>query len=123
SATYVDGVGKLFAKYKIKGYEKPLAALKKQVEGYDAFVKAEIVPKARTDFRQPPELYAFGLEQYGNDMPVAELTNRAQMSFEEIQTQMQALAPLVAKQIGSDKTDYRDVIRALKQKQLVGEAI
>jgi len=123
SATYVDGIGKLFAKYKIKGYEKPLAALRKQVEGYDAFVRAEVLPRARTDFRQPPELYAHALKSFGNDMPVDELTRRAEVAFKEIQAQMQALAPLVAKQEGIDATDYRDVLRALKQKQLVGDAI
>ena len=36
---------------------------------------------------------------------------------------MQAIAPRVAKEKGISATDYRDVIRALKKEQLVGEAI
>ena len=47
----------------------------------------------------------------------------AEVSFKEIQNQMQCLAPLVAKEKGWSATDYRDVIKELRKKQLVGEAI
>jgi hypothetical protein len=123
SARYVDGIGKLFAKYKLKGYERPYAALKTQLAAYDAFVREEILPHARTDFRQPPELYAFSLEQLGVDMPLDELQSRAKTSFQETRRAMQALAPLVAREKGWKQTDYRDVIKELKKSQLVGEAI
>jgi len=123
SQTYVDGIGKLFATYKIKGYEKPYAALKKQLAAYDEFTRREILPRARSDFRKPPELYAFALEQVGVDMQVDELQSRAKVAFKEIQNQMQSLAPLVAKQKGWSLTDYRDVIHELKKSQLVGDAI
>ena len=113
----------LFDKYKIAGYEQPLAALQQQLEGYQAFVKDSIVPRARTDFRQPAALYAFGLEGYGVDMAVPELVSRAEVSFKEIQNQMAALAPTVAKEKGFTSTDYRDVIKELKKQQLVGDAI
>src|SRR5206468_17715 len=73
SATYVAGIGKLFEKYQIEGYSQPYAELKKQLAAYDEFVKAEILPKASTDFRLPPELYAFRLKESGVDMPVPEL--------------------------------------------------
>ena len=56
-------------------------------------------------------------------MPVEELQSRAQVAFQEIQNQMQALAPLVAKEKGWTATDYRDVIRELKKQQFVGDAI
>jgi hypothetical protein len=123
SATYVDGIAKLFEKYKLTAYKAPYARLKTQLAAYDDFVRKEILPRARTDFKRPPELYAFGLEQLGVDMPVEELQSRAKVSFREIQSQMQALAPLVAREKGWDKTDYRDVLRELKKSQLVGEAI
>jgi uncharacterized protein (DUF885 family) len=123
SARFMDGVGKLFAKYKLKGYEKPYAALKTQVAAYEAFVRQEILPNARTDFRQPEELYAFSLEQLGVDMPLAELQSRAKTAFQETQRQMQALAPRVAAEKGWKLADYRDVIRELKKSQLVGDDI
>ncbi len=121
--TYVDGLEQLFQKYQIKGYEEPYAKLKQQLAAYDGFVRKEILPRARTDFRLPPEMYAFSLEQVGVDMPVEELVSRAEVAFREIQNEMQALAPLVAKEHGLSVTDYRGVLRELKKKQVTGDAI
>jgi len=123
SQAYVDGIGELFQQYGIEGYEDSYAQLKTQLAAYDEFVRTEILPDARTDFRQPPELYAFSLRDRGIDMSVEELMSRAQVAFEEIQTQMQCLAPRVAEARGWDLTDCRDVIHELKKEQLVGEAI
>ena len=47
----------------------------------------------------------------------------AHAAFDEIQKEMQSLAPVVAKEKGWSVTDYRDVIRELKKDQLVGDAI
>ncbi len=120
---YLDGIEKLFQKYQVAGYEPSLARLKTQVAAHDEFVKREILPRARTDFRLPPELYAFRLKQYGVEMAPEALADRARVSFVEIRNEMRALAPLVAREKGLSLTDYRDVIRALKKDQLVGEAI
>ena len=56
-------------------------------------------------------------------MPVAELTSRAGVAFQELQTQMQSLAPQIAREKGWTVTDYRDVLKELKKKQLSGDAI
>lgn len=121
--TYVKGIEELFKKYGVAGYEEPYAKLKEQVAAYEAFVRKEILPRTRTDFRQPAELYAYNLRTLGIDMPVDELVSRAQVAFKEIQNEMQALAPLAAKQHGLSLSDYRDVLRELKKDQLQGEAI
>jgi hypothetical protein len=123
SAAFVKGLGELFGKYQIKGYEEPLARLGEQVAAHEAFVRKEVLPKARTDFRLPAELYALNLEQVGVDMPVDELVSRAEVSFREIQNEMQALAPLVAKEKGIAATDYREVFRELKKRQVEGDAV
>jgi uncharacterized protein (DUF885 family) len=47
----------------------------------------------------------------------------AHTAFNEIQKQMEELAPKVAKEKGYTVTDYRDVIRELKKNQLYGDAI
>jgi len=115
----VDGVGELFQKYKIAGFEEPLAKLKEQMAAYDDFVRKEVLPKSRADFRLPRELYDFALVQYGVDIPAAELTSLAHAAFQQIQSEMQT----VAAQVAGEKKDYRDVIRDLKKKQLVGDEI
>jgi Bacterial protein of unknown function (DUF885) len=123
SAAYVDGIPKLFDKYKVAGYEGAFAKLREQLAAYDAFLRAEVLPRARADFRLPPEVYAFSLRQYGVDLPPDQLADRARVSFMEIRNEMRALAPLVAKEKSFGATDYRAVIRELKKQQLVGEAI
>ena len=122
-ARYVGGIGQLFDKYQIKGYEAAYGKLKTQLAEYETFVRTSLLPRARTDFRLPAEQYAFALKQSGIDMPVEELTSRARVAFREIQNEMQALAPLVARERGWKLNDYRDVIRELKKEQLVGDKI
>jgi uncharacterized protein (DUF885 family) len=120
---FINGIGQLFEKYKIEGYQEAYAKLKQQLTDYDAWVKQEILPKARTDFRLPPEMYAFSLEQYGIDIPPEQLTAMAHKAFAEYQQEMQEIAAKIAKQRGWKSTDYRDVIHELKKDQLVGDAI
>ncbi len=120
---YLDGIKQLFEKYPVAGWEQPYDALRKQLEDYNQYVRAEVLPKARTDFRLPEEEYIYNLSQYGIDLPPAQLAAKARAAFADIQKQMQALAPKVAKQYGYSATDYRDVIRELKKKQLTGDAI
>jgi hypothetical protein len=107
---YLNGIGLLLEKYKIRDYQPVLAKLKEQITGYDDFVRKEVLPKARTDFRLPPAIYAIQLERYGVDYTPAELERLAHASFTDIQKQMQDLAGKVAKERGFAATDYRSVI-------------
>jgi hypothetical protein len=120
---FINGIGQLFQKYQIEGYEEPFAELKRQLADYNQWTKTNILPKARTDFRLPPEEYAFSLQQFGIDIPVEQLTAMAHRAFTEYQQEMQEIAAKIAKQRGLASTDYRSVIRELKKEQLVGEAI
>jgi len=82
-----------------------------------------VLPKARTDFREPPERYALDLEQYGVDIAPEKLAAMAHQSFTEIQGEMKTVAQQIAKERKLPSSDYRDIIRDLKKKQLVGDAI
>ncbi len=120
---FVDGIAALFTKYKLTGWEEPYAKLKTQLADYDAWVKSTIVPKARTDFREPPEEYALDFENYGIDIPPAQIAAMAHKAFTEYQAEMAPLASQIAKQKGYKSSDYRDVIKELKKTQLTGDAI
>jgi hypothetical protein len=120
---FVNGIGQLFEKYKIEGYQEPYAKLKEQLTNYAAWLKREILPRARTDFRLPPEEYAFSLEQFGVDIPQDKLTAMAHQAFDEYQKEMQEIATKLAKERGWSVTDYREVIHELKKDSLVGDAI
>jgi hypothetical protein len=121
--TYVTGIGLLLEKYKIAGYQEAYARLKEQLAAYGQFVRSEILPRARADFRLPPEIYAIELDNYGVDYKPDELKRLAHQSFTEIQRQMSQVAARVAKERGFPSSDYRDVIRALKKEQLTGDRI
>jgi hypothetical protein len=123
AAFFVTGIGKLFDKFHIQGYETAYEKLKVQLAAWDEFVKSELLPTARDDFRMPPELYAFTLEQIGIDIPPADLAAKAHKAYSEIQGQMQKVAAQVASEKGLPSADYRDVIKALKKEQLVGDTI
>lgn len=121
---FIDGIAELFAASGIKGYEAPLATLSAQLKAYGDWTRAQILPRARSDHRLPPALYADNLKQVGvTDLAPDELIRRAQLSFVEIQNEMRALAPLVAREKGYKSDDYRDVIHELKKDQITGDAI
>ena len=123
TASYVDGIRKLYAKYKIGGADKALDALAAQLKDYDEWVKSTVMPRARDDFRLPPDLYADNLKNVGLDIAPDALIAKAELAYGEIRNEMQAIAPLVAKEHKLSVTDYRDVIRALKKEQMPRDKI
>jgi uncharacterized protein (DUF885 family) len=123
AAPLIDGIEKLFKEYSIAGAEAPLAELHKQLEGYLEFVRAEVLPKARDDFRLPPELYAFRLIQVGVDIPPDELARRAHQAFTEYQAEMQTVAARIAAERKLPSADYRDVIKELKKTQIPDDQV
>ncbi len=123
NSNYVEGIASLMEKYKLTGWQEPYATLKQQLTDYDAWVKTTILPRARTDFRLPPEEYALDLQSYGIDIPPDQIAATAHLAFIEIQGEMKGIAAQIAKQRNLSSGDYRDVMRELKKKQLVGDAI
>lgn len=116
--TYIDGIRKLFAKYKIEGAEPALDAMATQLKDYETWARSTVLPEARADARLPPELYAYQLKQFGIDIDPQLLIDRAEVEFMETRAAMGQLAPLVAKAkglTGIDDNDYVAVIRALKK--------
>jgi uncharacterized protein (DUF885 family) len=122
-SNYVEGIASLFRKYKLQGWEEPYGKLKVQLAQYDNWLKTTILPKARTDFRLPPEEYALNLQRLGIDIPPDQLTAMAHKAFDEIQAEMQPIAAHIAKERHLPSSNYRDVMRDLKKQQIVGDAI
>jgi uncharacterized protein (DUF885 family) len=123
NSNYVEGIAALFKKYGLTGWEPAYEKLKVQLADYDTWVKANILPKARTDFRLPPEKYVLAFEGFGIDIPPAQIAKMAHAAFVQYQAEMAPLAARVAKANGYSSSDYRAVIAELKKKQITGEAI
>ncbi len=123
---YTAGIRQLYAQYgldKLDGGPAALDALDRQLKDYAAWTRATVLPRARADYRLPAEIYADNLKNVGLDIPPEELMHKALLAFAEIRNEMQALAPLVAKEHDLADTDYRAVIRALKKDQLVKDQV
>jgi hypothetical protein len=121
--TYINGIGLLLEKYNLKDYQPAFAKLKEQLTAYDDFIRKEVLPKARSDFRMPPDVYAVAREQLGLDYTPAELERLAHQSFTQIQGEMQKLAAKIAQQRHLPSSGYRDVVRILKKDQLAADQI
>jgi hypothetical protein len=120
---YIDGMNQLFRKYKLTGWEQPLAKLTQELADYDTWVRGTVMPKGRNDFKLAPEEYALALENYGIDLPPDQIAAMAHKAFADDQAAMAPLAAQVAKEHGWQLTDYRDVVRELKKTQITGDAI
>jgi uncharacterized protein (DUF885 family) len=114
----IKGIKDLLSKSELKGWEKSYAALETQLTAYNETVKAEILPRARTDHRLPPEVYADNLRQFGVDITPEELISKAMTSFAEIRNQMNITAGLIARERSLPNADYRAVMKELKKQQM-----
>jgi hypothetical protein len=123
NSNYVAEIPTLFKKYQLTGWESAYEKLKAQLADYDAWIRANLLPKARTDFRLPPDEYALNFEKFGIDIPPAKIAEMAHAAFKEYQDEMAPIAAQIAKQRKLPSSDYRDVIAALKKQQITGDAI
>ena len=117
-AHYIAGIKQLLTASKVQGWQDAWAKLEPQLDAYVSWMKSDVEPHVRTDNRLPEEMYAFNLHNFGVDEDPRALIQEALFSFSEIQHQLEGMAKLVAKQNGYKSSDYRDVIRELKKKQL-----
>ena len=119
----IAGLEHVFKESGLKGYEKSLKKLQKQLTDYNEWVRVTILPNTRESSMLPRELYELQLKNYGVDASPEQLMVLGQVAFMDIRNEMKALAPLVAKEKGLKSSDYRDVINELKKDQVHGDAL
>jgi hypothetical protein len=113
--TMITGIEALLDGTDLEGWEESYATLAAQMRDYNAWVRAEILPRAREHYRLPAVMYADALKNWGVDASPQELIEQASKGYMDIRNEMEALAPLIAKEKGYDTTDYREVIALLKR--------
>jgi hypothetical protein len=114
--TYLDGIAELFQTAKLTGWEPAHAALTRQLIDYKDWLQKEILPQARQTNVLPEAIYADNLKTNGVLIDPHTLMERARFEFIEIRDEMQTLAKVIAQQEKLSASDYRDVIRSLKNK-------
>ncbi|MBT8132447.1 MAG: DUF885 domain-containing protein, partial [Gammaproteobacteria bacterium] len=121
--TFITGIEKLLTDNDLAGWQPAWTNLKQQLTDYNDWVRAEILPRARADFRLPAVMYQDALKNWGVDASPQDLIQMATAGYIDIRNEMVALAPLVAKQKGYETNDYRTVIRRLKEETVNGDQL
>jgi uncharacterized protein (DUF885 family) len=121
--TLIAGMKDLLSKSDLKGWEPVFAKLEQQLTAYNEQIKAQVLPRARTDYKLPPEIYADNLHNFGVDISPQEMMAKALTSFAEIRNQMNITARLIAKERGFAKDDYLSVMAELKKAQIPADQV
>lgn len=111
----IDGIRDLFAGTSLEGWEPAYETISAQLHDYNDWVRAEMLSRAREDFRLPEALYADALKQWGVYESPENLIEQATKGYIDIRNEMEALAPIVADKMGYETDDYREVIALLKR--------
>ena len=121
--TLIKGIRELFKSQPSAETQANLDLLEQQLTAYTEWANSKVLPKSRSDYRLPSEIYALKLQQMGIDIAPELLIQRAKAAFMETRANMQALAPQVAKVEKIKATDYRAVIKALKKESISNSKI
>jgi uncharacterized protein (DUF885 family) len=120
---FVDGIRKDFERAGVKGWQKDLALLDRQLREHSAWVEKNVLPRARTSNQLPAEIYADNLRTFGVREDPREIMQQALVDFMQTRDELDALARQVAQRRGLSSTDYRDVIRSLKADQIPNDKL
>ena len=120
SGRLTDGIRRLLEEHRAAGRGEPWRLLRRQLAGYAAFVRREVLPRCRDDFRLPSELYSAKLRACGVEMRQAELASRARVALREIRRQLAAEARRLARQRRWRRDDFPAVLRRLTRERLAG---
>jgi len=112
--SFVTGIEQLLDGTDLQGWEESYATLAGQLRDYNDWVRAEIMPRARDNYRIPMPLYEDALRNWGVDANPLELIEQATKGYMDIRNEMDALAPQIAAEKGWDTRDFREVIARLK---------
>jgi len=115
SESIINGIEELLTGTDLEGWQETYEVLAGQLAAYNDWVRAEILPRARDDYRLPGPLYEDALRNWGVDADPVDLIEQATKGYMDIRNEMEALAPLVAKEKGYETSDYREVIALLKR--------
>jgi uncharacterized protein (DUF885 family) len=115
AGSFITGIEDLLKGTDLQGWEESYARLASQLREYNEWVLAEVLPRARTDFRLPAAIYEDALRNWGVDASPHDLIEQATKGYMDIRNEMEALAPQIAAEKGWDTRDYREVIAMLKE--------
>jgi uncharacterized protein (DUF885 family) len=120
---FLKGIEQLLKDSGLKGWQRDFRTLSKQFAEYERWVRETVVPRARKESKLPRELYANNLKSVGVYMTPEEVIERALASYAQTRSELRSVARQLAAQKKWPSSDYRDVIRELKQEQVGSDRI
>src|SRR4030095_15667400 len=112
---YLTGIKEAFERSGLKGWQKDHARLVSQMEEHAQWMRTELLPRARTTNRLPPEVYADNLRNFGVKTEPQALIQSARIGYMQTRNELDSTARRVAKERGYEVSDYREVLRRLKK--------
>jgi len=120
---YIDGIADLFRSSPVRGWEPAHARLGSQIRDHCDWLKSHVLPRARKDHKLPPELYANYLRNSGIDIDPEQAIAMGTFAFAEIRDELARLAARIARERNLASSDYRDVLKELKRKQVPSDGV
>ena len=111
--TFITGIGELLSGTDLQGWEGTYESLAGQMRDYNDWIRSEILPRARDNYRLPAVMYEDALKNWGVEESPEALIEQATKGYMDIRNEMEALAPLVAADKVYDTDDVREVIALL----------
>lgn len=97
---YLDGIRDLFAHSGLKGWEGDFKRLTTQMQAYAAWLKSDLLPRARATNQLPEAIYADNLKNFGVYDDPRRIMSEALTAYTQIREEMAVVAGLVAKERG-----------------------
>jgi uncharacterized protein (DUF885 family) len=118
SPEYLTGIKKLLEKSGRTDWQEDFVRFSKQVEIYDNFLRKTLIPKARTDYKLPKEIYSHILRIRGITAKPEELIEAGVSDYKKVYRQFESTAKEVARKLKLKTTAPVSVLRHLKAKQV-----
>jgi hypothetical protein len=120
---YIAGVAALFRSSPVQGWEGPHERLAAQLRAHCAWVRSEVLPRARKTHHLPSEIYADRLRNAGVDIAPEQAIALGMTAFADVRDEMARLAADIARSRKLASSDYRQVLRDLKRDPVPPERI
>jgi uncharacterized protein (DUF885 family) len=115
---YIQGIRELFKRGGLSGWQADMKTLSRQLDAYAAWVKSDVLPRARAANRLPEAIYADNLKGFGVEEDPRVLMQQALAAFTQTREEMTSIAAVIAAQRGYPSANYADVIRELKRHKI-----
>lgn len=104
--------------------DQEFAQFETQVKKYDEFVRSQVLPHARTNYRLPRDQYVQALKESGVEWQPEMLIERSQADFQVLYPKFLELTQQVGKKLGlpAERWTPVEVSQALRDQQVTGDA-